>query len=210
MNENLPSNSNKYRDRQKKEIKPVVKGEVKAHKKSLGRKVTETVFNSDLKTAKSHIVNDFIIPSIRDFIFDGLHDFIDTLFGGDAGRSYSRRPSSISKTSYEKYYYKSGGGASKPSSNYVSSKSAYEVYDIIFDERGEAERVLDELRDILNEYPTVSVNDYYELVGKTNELGSSTDPDYGWTNLDRVNVTAIRRGRERGYIINLPRTEYLK
>lgn len=211
MLDNLPSNSNKAKKKQQKKVEPIVTGKVSVHKKSMPKKLMETLFNSDIKTAKQHMIDDFAIPYVRDFIFNGFHDFIDTIFNGaDSGRSYSYRPGSSSRTQYEKYFYKSAGGASKPASGYVAnSKSVYEVFEICFEERGEAERILDEMRDIIEECESVSVNDYYELVGKTNELGASTDPEWGWRDLSRVTISMVRRP-ERGYIINLPRTESLK
>ena len=72
------------------------------------------------------------------------------------------------------------------------------VYDIILDNRGEAEEVLLRMDEIVATYGTVSVADLYDLVGIT---GAYTDNKYGWTDIRSASVVRVRDG----YMIKLPR-----
>lgn len=56
---------------------------------------------------------------------------------------------------------------------------------LYFETRSEAEMVLDELKDIANEYGNVSLSDYYELAGVAS---SFEDTRYGWTYRDLYGV----------------------
>ena len=77
---NFPSNSykNKNESEKKKNLKKLVSTSPEVRKKPLGRKLTETMFNTDVRSAKKHLVDEFIIPNILDFITDSLHEMIDT------------------------------------------------------------------------------------------------------------------------------------
>lgn len=209
-----PSNSHSSKNQKEKHITPVVNGEVETRKKPLTKKFAETMFNTDVKSVKTHLVQDILIPSIQDFIFNGLHDLIDTIFkdGESVSRSY-RGSSKASNTPYEKYFYKTSNSSSTAKSeSYESISSPYDVYEQVFSDSGTADRVLEEMRSIISEFGVVTLNDYYELIGKTSELGSGTDADFGWRNLDRARITTVRGRRrgEKGYVINLPRLEQVK
>lgn len=79
-----------------------------------------------------------------------------------------------------------------------SYKAGYEVKTIEFDTYGDAELVLDALRETADKYNSVCVGDYYALCQAPS---THTDYGYGWENLDRADV---RRFRNK-YIIVLPR-----
>lgn len=212
---NFPSNSYKNKnekDKKKKNLKKLVSTSPEVRKKPLGRKLTETMFNTDVRSAKRHLVDEFIIPNILDFITDSLHEMVDT-FINKGNSSYSGRSyKSGSKTSYEKYFYKQNGGGSKASEvPFDTSTSPYDAVEYIFVDRGEADRVLEEMRGLIKEFGEVTLNDYYELVGLTSTKGSATDADFGWKNLDRVTISTIRGQRgAKAFVINLPRVEQLK
>lgn len=74
---------------------------------------------------------------------------------------------------------------------------------IYFDNRQDAEAVLDRLVEILGQYGNVSVGDYYDLVGETAKYA---DMKIGWTNLYTGGI--IIRSRA-GYTIDLPRPKNL-
>lgn len=68
-----------------------------------------------------------------------------------------------------------------------------------FGNRGDAERVLARLEDIIYKNRYVSLLDFYDLTGQPTR---STDSNYGWTNLDRARVDRLRG--DNGYIIHFP------
>lgn len=58
-------------------------------------------------------------------------------------------------------------------------------YDIAFESRSSAEKALDHLKQIINEYGSASVSDFYEHEGVRSITGDHTK---GWTNLDYVEI----------------------
>lgn len=69
---------------------------------------------------------------------------------------------------------------------------------IIFETRGDAEGVLEELRTLIKEYGSAAVADFEDLVG----LGAGSDhTDFGWISIDSTKVCRVRDG----YTLFLPR-----
>ena len=69
--------------------------------------------------------------------------------------------------------------------------------DIILENRADAEKVLDQLFDLIDNYGQAAVSDLYDIVGMTPNF---TDHKYGWTDLRKASVGRCRHG----YSINLP------
>lgn len=86
-----------------------------------------------------------------------------------------------------------------------STENAYFLDQIIYDTRSDAEMVLDELKNRLEDYPYVTVYDLYELSGI--ESLNWTLTAYGWTDLDEVTV---KRSPDNKYYIDLPRATVIK
>lgn len=78
--------------------------------------------------------------------------------------------------------------------------SGFDYDDIVFDTRGDADLVLDQMESAINQYSLVSVADLYDLAGIT--CRSYTANKYGWTDLRGAKVVRVRDG----YILELPRT----
>ena len=72
--------------------------------------------------------------------------------------------------------------------------------DVIFQERGEAEAVLDSLCKIINDYGFATVADLDELIGN---IGTFKNNQRGWTELKDVQIKKIIHG----YIIELPTSQ---
>ena len=83
------------------------------------------------------------------------------------------------------------------------SRSSHTFDEIILETRAEAEEVMDRLFDLIARYEQVTVSDLYSLVGATAKY---TDENWGWTDLRGSKVERIRNG----YLLDLPRTEFLK
>lgn len=80
----------------------------------------------------------------------------------------------------------------------LSKKQSYQNYDnIVFKKREDAEKVLDQLFNLIDDYGQVTVSDLYYLVGMTPNF---TDYKYGWTDLRKASIGRVRNG----YSINLP------
>ena len=79
-----------------------------------------------------------------------------------------------------------------------SNSREYEVKDVLFETRIEAENTLDTLKEVINTYGYASVSDLYDLA----DVNSCTylDNKHGWTNLDKAKVVRLRNG----YTLDLP------
>ena len=78
--------------------------------------------------------------------------------------------------------------------------AGFEYDDIIFETRGDAELVLDQLESAIANYGIASVADLYDLAGIT--CRNYTANRYGWTDIQSAKVIRTREG----YTLQLPRT----
>ena len=191
--------SNSSLDPKNNEQKPVehksekiVKGTVKTRKQTFGRKVAKAIFAEELPDVKEHVVWDVVIPGIRDGIRNALVNIVESIFGG--GISNNRNRGSVVSyrgggTNYTNAY--NGGSRSR------RSEGMYTFEDVIFDNRGEAEEVLDQLNYNIERYSYVSILDYYDMCGLRTR---PSDANFGWTNLQKATVERV----SGGYLLRLP------
>ena len=207
--ENFPSNSITSRgdrgERTKKRPERVVKGRAIRRKKSLGSNLAKTFLGNDAKSVVAYIFYEVLIPAAKNTIQDMITGGIEMLLFGEGSGNRSRRHQKRdgqSVVSYSNYYQ---GGRTRGSSrrNGEPSRSVYRnrtrgIEEIIIDDRSEAEDVLEALRDMLDEYESVSVADLMDLTGFDNE--DWTDAKWGWDDLRHAKVIRVRGG----YMLDLP------
>lgn len=196
-------NSHKYREEQEAKKKPkpverVTNGKVKVKEKTFGNKMKEAFLGEEINDVKSYVIKDVIVPKIKELIVDAFENSIEMIFGvsGRSSRSTIRIGRTNERVSYNTYY-KGTSNSSQRIEKEREKDTPFEFNNLIFDTRGDAERVLDRLIMYLEEYEQVSINELYSAVGKT---GSFTDCKYGWTSLSGASV---RRERD-GYSIVFP------
>ena len=196
MAEQLVPNSHKYKEEQKQKqerekVEKVVTGKARRKKKSELSKVGDVFVSEDVKNVKDHVLFDVLVPAIKKALADVVTDGINMILFGDTGRGKSRSGSSY--IAYDRRYDDSS--YRRPQSR---RPAGYDFDDVILDTRGEADDVLDRMREILERYGIVRVADFYELVGFDSDY---TDNKYGWTSLRTADVI---RGRD-GYVLKLPK-----
>jgi len=193
---------------EKSERKPLTKrvtGGVKVKEKSPLQKVAGGFFEEDLANVKDYVVKDVVVPLIKDAIADAFIGAIEMLlYGSSTGRHGRRgrngyRPGQVQQAGYTAYnQFSNGASTARPSRTRTTQQQAYDYTELIFNDRGDAEGVLADLRLALQQYGVATVADLYDLVGQT---GAFTDQKYGWKNLDEAHVKRVREG----YLIVLPR-----
>lgn len=200
---NLPSNSNAQPKpiAERPKAKKVVKEKVITKKRGIGRRLSDIFFGEEVVDVKSYILQDVLIPSIKDMISDIITGGSDMLLFGDRRRRGSGRPGQT----YTNYgsYYGSSRVDNKRSNDTQHSRSHQYVKDIIFKSRGAAEEVLGNMFDYIKDYECVSVAELYEMV---DEPGSFIDNDWGWYDLGSASVRRVRNG----YLLVLPKVVSLK
>lgn len=171
-----------------KKVQKVVTKPVKT-KKNTTRKFADVFISEDAANVKSYILFDVLVPSIKKAFSEIVKDGVDMILYGKSG---AKKNNSTGYVSYSKYY-----GDSKPApSQSGSSRFFYE--DVVFQSRGEAEAVYEQMQDIIETYGFVTVADLYDMVDLTPPY---TANKYGWTNLRNSDVVRIRDG----WIVKLPK-----
>lgn len=199
MEHEYKPNSHKYREgkidgsTERKKVEKVVNGVVKTRKKSEIRKFADVFVAEDAHTVKNYLVQDLLIPSIKNTILDLIIEGATIIFKGESGRS-RKSGSSVDYVSYRHYSDRDR----RDERRYSSVRSNYGYDDIILESRGEAEKVLGCMDDMIDTYGFVSVADMYDLVGKSCNY---TDNNYGWTSLRNAEPVRVRDG----YVLRLPK-----
>lgn len=197
-------NSHKYKEEQKelareqaeneKRVEKVVSGNVKLKQNKI-RKFSDVFFAEDIRSIKDYIFNDVLIPATKRALYDVLEGGLSmSLFGGRGGNSSSRR-STADRVSYRDYNSISRNNDDRRySSDGDRDKTSLYCDDIVFPNRGEAERVLSMLDDIMEQYSIVRVADLYDSVGIT---APHTANKYGWTNIRGAKLVREYNGEYR-------------
>jgi len=193
-------NSHKYKAEQKntsveeKRVQKVVKGPVKTRKNEV-RKFADIFISEDISSVKNYIFMDVLVPAIKKAIYDIVTNGIDMFLYGGTGKAKSS--SSGSKVSYRNYYDQKNSGGYRGSEN-TKNHNGFEYDDIIFDNRGEAEAVKQQMLATIDRYGVVTVADLYDMVDLS---APYTSQKYGWMNV--AGAEAIRT--RDGYVLKLPR-----
>ena len=203
--DNYKPNSNRYNELKaqqsieeanSKKLESVVSGNVSMRKKTTLKKVADIFFQKDINDVKSYLIMDVLIPEIRDALYNLVMKGLDMmLYDGKRTRKSS------SNTMRVNYSAKYNNQTSIPESSNSSprTKSGLNFDDVVFDDRMDAEEVLNQMLNIIEQYDSVSVADFCELAGIPGEY---TDRKYGWTSLGAAEVKRISGG---GYVLKLPR-----
>lgn len=187
---------------ERKPVRVIVDGNLVTSKKPLGRKIAETFGGESLKTAGEHVLTDLIIPRAKELLVDSIIEAAQRSILGIGRNNSSSDRSRGTKYNYNQQYVSpnKGYGSSAPSQREPQSDSRgpNDFRDFLFQTRGQAEEIVDNLIAVLDQYGTVSVHELKAMIGKTGEF---TDQKWGWKNLSQAGVVRDRDG----YRLDLPK-----
>ncbi len=188
-------NSHAYKAKQEaekaeKKIEQVASGSVKPRKKNGISKLADVFIAEDVSNVKQYLVQDVLIPTIKKTILNTVDIF---LYGSAGSRD---RHTTSSKVSYRKYYDDPRDDRRRDT---PSVRPRFDYDDITYKTRGEAEVVLDQMRDVIDTYGMVTVADMYDMARLDQPYTSNK---YGWTSLTHAEIVRLRDG---DYIIKLPK-----
>lgn len=173
---------------EKEQLKAIVKA--KPRKKGIAeRLVIGLIGNAEQDGALKYIGKEIIMPSIKDLSYNAIQSLASSLLYGQDGqrppvnKSYSTRPNA-QRTNYQSAY-----GSNPPVQK--SKNVRQDVEDYILETRQDAVIVLDSLIDQCERYGSVSIADYYDLVGVDSTY---TQGKYGWSDLSRARIITNRHG----------------
>lgn len=202
--EQYPSNTLKERNKQtqkkeKPDLKCVVSGKSKPVPQSFWSKVFVGIKPASGQTMKGFIFDEIVTPLIQRAVVEGVTGAINYLVKGDA---YADRKNNNSfGKSYINYNGISSGKSNANGSQYVYSgkNSGMEIENVWFESRVDAQRVLDEMQSVIAGYDILTVNGFYDIIGRTNIIDPSNEK-FGWSDLRNAYITASRGG----WVIHLP------
>ena len=168
-----------------KEIKPVVQAK--------GARKRNPIVKSLISVEDAYDLKQYAKSVLKQAFVDMIKNGIDIVAYGPNGNPAKK--SKGSRVSYRSYYDDDVRDRREPMRYRAND---FDFDDIIFDNRGDAQMVLDNMFDILERYKVVTVADYYDLCG---ERCSHTANKFGWTSLGAASISRIRDG----YVIRLPR-----
>ena len=191
--DNLKGNSFKEREaaeEEKKEKEKVVEGEAKIRKKNELEKVVDAFLPEDRAKTRDHILNDLLVPAVRNFVID----MVTVLLKGDTSSSQKRR-GTFDTPSYRDYNNDYG----RQKETRPAARTAFKYDDVILSSRADAEAVLDTLNDTIDRYGYATVADLYEYSGLRCTYPQSK---YGWSDIRDADIQRLRADE---WLIRMPR-----
>lgn len=202
-------NSNRFKESQKinttpappekKKAEKVISGKAVAKPKGALAKLAGNFFVEDFKKVKDYVIKEVILPTIKDTVWTIVARGSERMLYGESG--HAPKNSKLGHINYGGMF-KQIAQSSEPSRN---TNSQYCVDNIILEDRGDAERVLEAMKAYIGEYGAVSISELYEFIGEP--IGEYTTTQWGWRSL---NTAGIMRTGNGGYKLDLPKVVPLK
>lgn len=187
--------SNSYRSKEQaseRKIEKVVNSKVKT-KSNNARHLTNIFISEDACNVKSYLFMDVFVPALKKLVSDVVRDGIDMLLYGKTGGDKSRKSGTY--VSYSNY---SGSRRDERRDGDSRVRTRFDYDDLVFESRGEAEAVRQQMEDVIDRYGLVTVADMYDMADLTAPYTASK---YGWTSIRTAEVTRVKDG----YILKLPK-----
>lgn len=178
--------------KEEKRVQKVVTGKAKT-KKNGARKLTDIFISEDASNVKSYIFMDVLVPAIKKAISDIVTDGVAMILYGETG---GRKTKSSSRVSYRSYY--DDRRDDRRDRDRFGSRGRFDYDDVVFESRGEAELVREQMVELIERYGFVTVADMYDMADLT---APYTANKYGWTNIRNAEFVRVRDG----YILKLPK-----
>ncbi|MCD8119702.1 MAG: hypothetical protein LUE29_09555 [Lachnospiraceae bacterium] len=179
--------------KQEKKVDKVISGDVKVRKKNGLQKVADAFIAEDINSVKNYIFKDVLIPHIQKTVMDVMYNGLDMMFNGISGKRSNSSPGS--RVSYRDYYDRD----KKPRPAPVNERAAFDYGQWTFDNRGDAEIILECLDDMISRYRRATVLDLYDAAGVATD--NFTANKYGWTDISSAKVVRV----QDGYSLRMPR-----
>lgn len=193
-----------------KNLTPIEGVSVKVRKKPLGSKIAETFTGDDVGSVSEYVIFEVMLPAFKNLLFDVVSEGSRRMLFGSHGGGSGRTVASASRGGHTPYNRISARGVGvvandTPRTLSRAARATHDFRELVFDTRGEAEVILEKLRDAIAEYDNVTVADMYECVEIT---AGFTDHNWGWigNDLNQARVKPV----SAGYLLDMPAPRELK
>ena len=183
-----------------KEIQKVVTGNVKSKEQPMAKKMAKSFLADDLSNVKSYIILDVLIPTIKEAVSQIIKNGSDMLIFGDV------KPLGGKRAGYNYNGISSSKSMVKNPHKTANRRAMHDFREVTFETRSDAMEVLSQLNELIENYGSATVEDFYIFIGE-GKTAKYTDRKWGWTNLEGRNIERVLGG---GYMIDLPPAEALE
>lgn len=184
-----------------KDIQKVITGGIKSKEQPIAKKMAKSFLADDISNVKSYILLDVLIPTIKEAISQIIKNGSDMLIFGDV------KPVGGKKGGYNYNGISSGKSSIMSSPHRTANRRAmHDFREVTFETRSDAMEVLSQLNELIENYGSATVEDFYIFIGE-GKTAKYTDRKWGWTNLEGRNIERVLGG---GYMIDLPPAEALE
>lgn len=180
---------------------PVISGAAVERKEPLRKKFLQAYAGDSAQSVGQYLLMDVVVPGTKNIISDLVTQGINRLLYGSSRPTNGVR-SVVGSSGYGKFFNGGGSTQQTPTQLTQQARQNHSFGEIVLQSRGDAEIVIESLRELIEQYGNAKVTNLYSLVGISSDF---TDQKYGWTNLARAGVIQIREG----YLLDLPRPEVL-
>lgn len=188
------SKKEKEEKQERPKVEKVIEGTARKRKTTLGQKFKETFIMEETDEIAKYICGDVIVPTLKTALFTIVTGGLSLALFGTV-RGVGKKSGGIFGTVD---YNGISSGRSQREARAAKARHSFE--DLTFEDKFEADDVLEAMRDMVDEYGQVSIADMYELAGVSSD---PIDRKWGWTSLRTASVIYSRDG----YIIDLPKTK---
>jgi hypothetical protein len=191
-----------------KTVERVTSGEVIVTKKTFGRKVKDLLIEADFRGVLRYIGREILIPAAKNMIVDSTQKGVERVvygetavrrrnFGGYGGTrvQYHSPINRQHRDVVSREVTSILNQGARPSGYTRRPQDAY-----ILTTREEAELVIDQMNDIIDNYEVASVADLHATIGLNS---THVDEKWGWTYLGNIPIRQIRDG----FLLELPMPE---
>jgi hypothetical protein len=181
---------------------PVVARAVR-RKKTFSQSIASAIAGEETRNVGSYIFQEVLIPAAKNLLQEMVTSGIEMILYGETSGRNRNKDKGRSVISYSSYYKdRDRDDRREPKRRKVRDR--FDLSDIYFRDGDEADDVLRELQDRLEQYEEVTVAEFFDLA----QLEGATwaHNNYGWRDLDRAKITHTRNG----YLILFPDPEELE
>lgn len=186
----LPGNSKggpTPRERRREHVsEPVVTNRVTEHKRK--KAFGEMFIAEDFGTVASFLLTDVALPALRNLIVEMSRAGVERLVYGS---SSGRRPGALSGTQRDRVNYTSYSRSDRYQPNTTPQPARRGGTDYSFESKSDAESVISNLNEIIDDYGYATVADLRQLAGLPTDI---IDQRWGWNNLIPIKVIQKRDG----------------
>lgn len=180
-----------------KKVNPVIPG-AKPVTRPATRRFMDYMFAESPKSLAGKVGRDVIVPRLKAGFEETVRSFLSGMLWGNGGSPVNQmikgQTMRVGGMNYSQITPSTTGLAIQAN----QSRTGGNYQDIVMPSQQQAEVVLANMFDLLNEYRVVTVANLYELA---NMSAAISDYNFGWTSLDGARISKVREG----FLLELPR-----